>query len=353
MKHFDAVLVLPHLNIQNATATASPLTHGFPSITAFMGLMWALERKLSSQGIPLHLHGVGVVCHHHQEHTTSSFVRNFKLSRGPLDRHGESSPIVEEGRMHLQITLVMGVTEKRVPQSSESVRQASAQQLSQWAQLAGRTLGGMRVAGGSVAPTRPQPCKRTEPWMELLPQAPGAASSAFRRWRRQWIPGYALVGRDQLLASRLERLQAEDPAAKLVDAWLDASSLNMRAQLRADGTRPADGKVAWRDPSRPTDDSWLVPMPVGYTSLIGRPLNAGEVRNARDGTSPFDFVESVYSLGQWLNPLHLQNVHQLLWFPEHDAELGLYRCRNHYERFAEPAATTGFEDAPRQAHMPA
>ena len=38
----QAILVLPHLRIQNANAIGSPLTHGFPSITAFTGLMWAL-----------------------------------------------------------------------------------------------------------------------------------------------------------------------------------------------------------------------------------------------------------------------------------------------------------------------
>jgi hypothetical protein len=41
--------------VQNANAIASPLTHGFPSITAFTGLMWALERKLAQAGMPLQL----------------------------------------------------------------------------------------------------------------------------------------------------------------------------------------------------------------------------------------------------------------------------------------------------------
>ena len=47
----QAILVLPRLRVQNANAISSPLTHGFPSITAFTGLMWALERKLSQAGI--------------------------------------------------------------------------------------------------------------------------------------------------------------------------------------------------------------------------------------------------------------------------------------------------------------
>ena len=80
----QAILVLPHLRIQNANAIASPLTHGFPSITAFTGVMWALERKLAQAGVPLQLHGVGVVCHHHQEQVTQGYVRNFNLTRNPV-----------------------------------------------------------------------------------------------------------------------------------------------------------------------------------------------------------------------------------------------------------------------------
>ena len=53
MKQPQAILVLPHLRIQNANAIASPLTHGFPSVTAFTGVMWALERKLAPVGVPL------------------------------------------------------------------------------------------------------------------------------------------------------------------------------------------------------------------------------------------------------------------------------------------------------------
>ena len=42
---FTHLLVLPRLRVQNANAISSPLPHGFPAMTAFLGLMWALERK--------------------------------------------------------------------------------------------------------------------------------------------------------------------------------------------------------------------------------------------------------------------------------------------------------------------
>jgi CRISPR-associated protein Csy2 len=64
------LLVLPRLRVQNANAISSPLTHGFPAITAFTGLMWALERKARSRGLDVRFQGVGVVCHSHQEQST-------------------------------------------------------------------------------------------------------------------------------------------------------------------------------------------------------------------------------------------------------------------------------------------
>jgi CRISPR-associated protein Csy2 len=108
----QAILVLPHLHVQNANAISSPLTHGFPSITAFTGLMWALQRKLVQAQIPLRLLSMGVVCHHHQEQVSQGYVRTFNLTRNPVDKDGSMAAIVEEGRMHLQASLILAVAEK-------------------------------------------------------------------------------------------------------------------------------------------------------------------------------------------------------------------------------------------------
>ncbi|MGQ0711939.1 MAG: type I-F CRISPR-associated protein Csy2 [Rhodoferax sp.] len=125
----QVILVLPHLRIQNANAIASPLTHGFPSITAFTGVMWALQRKLAQAGVPLQLHGVGVVCHHHQEQVTQGYVRSFNLTRNPVDKDGSTAAIVEEGRMHLQITLVLAVSEKLSPGAPAALVQGNETQM--------------------------------------------------------------------------------------------------------------------------------------------------------------------------------------------------------------------------------
>ena len=56
----EAMLVLPHLRVQNANAVSSPMTWGFPAITAFIGLMHALARRLPADS-GLEFRGVGVI----------------------------------------------------------------------------------------------------------------------------------------------------------------------------------------------------------------------------------------------------------------------------------------------------
>lgn len=340
----QAILVLPHLRIQNANAIGSPLTHGFPCITAFTGLMWALERKLTQAGVTLRLNAVGVVCHHHQEQVTQGYVRSFNLTRNPVDKDGSTAAIVEEGRMHLQITLVLAVSEKTAPGAPSALVQGNDAQLADWAKTAGHIVEGMRVAGGSVLPSRPVPGKRVRPWMAIVPEDPDAAATEFRRWRRQWLPGFALVGRDDLLAQRLLQLRAAQPDATLLDAWLHAARFNHQPLPNADGTPTPDGKVRWGDPLRPSGSGWVVPLPVGYAALTAS-HPAGSVRNARDATVPLRFVESVYSLGEWVSPHRLHSLEQLLWRAETDDATGLHRCRNGY-RPEPPAGNDDSADNP-------
>ena len=323
----QAVLVFPHLRVQNANAISSPLTHGFPSITAFTGLMWALERKLEQAGIALNLLKVGVICHSHDEQVVDGYVKTFRLMRNPVGKDGGTAAIVEEGRIHLDITLVFGVAAEQATQLVQAVDDP-AQPL---AQRIAEVLACMRIAGGSVLPTRKLPGRRTQPWLALIPEDAQARAAAFKQWRRQWLPGYALVGRDDLLAERWAYLRQSQPDASLLDAWLHAARFNHAPVAAAEGeTPPADGKVRWSDPLRSKGAGWTVPIPVGYASLTGQPHAPGEVANARDATTPVAFVESVYSLGEWISPHRLHSADALMWHADTDHAKGLYRCRSGY-----------------------
>lgn len=80
-----------------------------------------------------------------------------------------------------------------------------------------------------------------------------------------------------------------------------------------------------------------MPIPVGYGAL-GELHAPGSIANARDTSTQFRFVESLYSAGEWLSPHRLRSP-QLLWYADRQPDAGLYRCRNDYR----PATDTNFD----------
>ncbi len=321
-----AVLVLPHIRVQNANAISSPMTWGFPAITAFTGLMTALERRLGRDA-GIAFYGVGVICHGFEAQVTSAgYTRAFHLTRNPVLADGSTAGIVEEGRVHLDLSLVFDVqlTDGR---RGDAERTALAERVAD-------QLAGMRLAGGSVMPALPGPARRPiRPTLELLPdeEQGEARRKQFRRLARRCLPGFALVSRDDLLQTRLAELRTSDPAATTLDAWLDLSRWNLRATQRPPKAGD-DGppKIEWVSDPRA---GWTVPIPVGFAALsdVHAP---GTVGGARDMTTPFRFVETVWSMGQWISPHRLKSLSDLVWAahhePDHPTEHGLYRCRNHY-----------------------
>lgn len=321
--HVPALLVLPHLRIQNANAISSPLTHGFPAMSAFLGLMWALERKLAGAW-PLVFDGIGVICHSHEEQTTEGgFTRAFRLTRNPVGKDGGTAAIVEEGRIHLELTLVFGIRGGIVGESEE-VHHACARAVA-------NTLAQMRVAGGSVLAGQ-------APVFTRFDEKPDEAAKQFRQLCRRWLPGFALVSRDDLLASRLIELRNTTHAdATALDAWLDLSRFNWQSErketLDPETRAVKKTEIVWQTGR----EGWLVPIPVGYGALSDL-HPPGAVANARDASTPFRFVESLYSIGEWLAPHRLQSPQQLLWYADTDAQAGLYRVRNDYAAGLKPTA---------------
>lgn len=335
--HFqpDGLLVLPRLRIQNANAISSPLTWGFPSPTAFLGFAHALERRLSER-FGVAFGGVGIVCHafdaqtfrpNRRQHLVFTQTRNpvyLKRDIAKFIAEGTPSAIVEEGRAHLQISLVIAV--------SGSFEEAQQEQ--NFADIAHDMALGMRVAGGSVLPpTTPRaPRPQWVPW----PSVQADRRKTFTRLRRQLLPGFALVHRPDLLGERLNRLQDANHDATALDALLDLTRLNHAPAQPKGDSASTNEKVEWEVEKRA---GWLVPLAVGYAGIS--PLHApGEVTGARDNATPFRFVESLYSLGQWIGPHRLNQLDQLLWHSTADPDAGLYRCTNRYAELIETRTET-------------
>jgi CRISPR-associated protein Csy2 len=322
-----ALLVLPRIRVQNANAISSPLTWGFPSITAFTGLMTALARRLGGQA-GIRFERVSVVCHDFEAQVSQGgYTRSFCLTRNPVLQNGNTAAIVEEGRVSVDITLVFKV------QISTSLLDDTAR--TECAAKVADLLAGMRIAGGSVMPQLPG-SKRKAPSAKLVlvPDDADERDKQFKRLSRQWLPGFALVSRDDLLQKRLNELSESKataaPQLTLLDAWLDLSRINYRANrtMKIDEATGVSTKtVEWANDSR---SGWLTPIPVGYAALAEL-HPPGKVACARDPALSFCFVESVYSIGQWLSPHRASNIDQLMWQAHYNPVTGLYRCMNDYQ----------------------
>ncbi|MDR2365097.1 MAG: type I-F CRISPR-associated protein Csy2 [Zoogloeaceae bacterium] len=323
--HFEHLLIVPRLRVQNANAISSPLTHGFPAMSAFLGLMWALERRTTAQGLDVLFNAVGVVCHDYQEQVAEdTFAKAFCLTRNPsLDKSKIGSDgkikkpdaIVEEGRIHLDLSLVFAVQSRTL---SEHMALGQTDAANAVAAKVNEHILTMRIAGGSVVHLPDSRAQKAD--IVSLIGTEADQQKAFNRAKLRLLPGFTLVSRDDLLEARHAEMRAQDPDASRLDAWLSLSRVNWRCV-----TSP-DKKLEWK---RDNPGGWLRPIPVGYGTLSG-PHDPGAVANARDAKTPFCFVESLYSIGEWLSPHRLNSPQDLLWYADHVPDAGLYRCRNDY-----------------------
>jgi CRISPR-associated protein Csy2 len=258
---------------------------------------------------PVTLEGVGIICHAFDPQIGEGYVKSFSLTRNPVDHQGSPTPFVEEGRAHLEVSLLIGVR-------GEGVASANEEELAELTTSLAERLQTQRLAGGTVVPISPKNK------LELV-QA-GSTEKRLKKLKRRLMPGFALVERSDRLHQQLLELQEHAPQATALDALLDASALHWDCVV--EGAEDGKQTVDWRVRPR---SGWVVPLPVGYRAIS--PLYAaGEVLNARDKETPFRFVESLYSLGEWVSPHRVQELDQFLWHHQAEPETGIYRCINHY-----------------------
>ncbi|MDF2867618.1 MAG: csy2 1 [Gammaproteobacteria bacterium] len=309
MKSPDAILILPHLKVQNANIISSPLTWGFPAVTAVLGFVHALERKLS-QHYEIKLGGTGIICHRFMPQVFQSRPGGdtvFCLTRNPLQKDGATPAFVEEGRAHLEISLVVQVAGASCTEHEEAVKAMLTNIL--------QTVYSLRFAGGSILPETQPGAKPIQ--LINWPDTDEEMQKLTKARLRRLLPGFALISREQLLAERTQQLQLINPQATALDALLEFSSLNFEVDSVAENT-------LWKISQK---RGWVVPIPIGYKALSDL-YAPGTVLNVRDTDHPFRFVENIYSLGQWLSPHRIRYLNDIFWHYQIDSTKGIYRCIN-------------------------
>lgn len=301
-------LLLRQVKIHNANAFSSPLTIGFPAMTAWLGAMHALERKLRCNEAlsSIRLKKLAVSCHDFNLQTykgPGDYVNSVIITSNPLRKKGasfERPPFIEEARIHLTVSLLIEVD--GLSSSSYSI----------FNEKTTKVLNGMKIAGGDILAFSPidDPIKSTSTRGSRILLVDEDSEKDVRRAIRSLMPGYVLIERRQLLKQRQEKLEAQDT----LQALLDLLALHYEHD---------DEHDTWHLQPR-EEQGWLVPIVTGFKGLT--PL--GHVANQRDASTLHRFAEPVLTLGEFKMPHHFQDINQMMWQYHYDEQDGLYVCVN-------------------------
>lgn len=318
-------LVLGHIDVQNANSIAG-LTWGFPAITHFLGFTHALSRKISKQyqgSYDTELLGCAVISNsvHNKVYQPKKYADfEFLQSKNPpvLAKHKVGSPpIIEEGKMNLTVSLVIELSDS-LSLTNEGIKEFE-QHISELCSI-------MRLAGGTilnVKSTKLLSASTDEQHNDLL-----------KRVKRLTMPGFVLLDRSEYLKDHYQVLQeshkdsGNQEKPKLLDAWLDFSALNYKANplLAKDQMEPGQQTPAeWKYVPKPRP-GYLVPLMTGYKA-ISELYTAGVVESTRDSTTPTRFVEAVHSVGEWKGMHSTKSLTNIIWHYQQDGEW--YLCQQH------------------------
>lgn len=285
-------ILLKNVRVQNVNAT-SGLTYGFPSVINFLGFAHALSRTLvvensvSLNGVVVISHSVDIQCY-----ATEGWGDHcFALTRNPLNRKGDTDPIIEEGRMSMCVSLFIEITGD-VPQDSMG-------QLALMSTIEEKALF-MRLGGGQIIDI--ESC--------VFVEDEDAQHSAVRSLSR----GTVLLDRSDYLDKHYTSMLESDRNVSQFDAWIDFVKIKFESTaIPSSNGQDVDDLVLgkWALVPKP-NPGYLVPILVGYKA-ISDIANAGSVPGVRDQVTPVAFAEPVHSVGEWKSIHRLKHLDLAVW----------------------------------------
>ena len=301
-------LAIPDIKIHNANAMSSSYTIGFPAMTAWLGAMHALQRRLRQAGFSdIVLKKIAVSCHKCDLQVYKDVHdRNFSIigTANPLKKKGSSferPPFMEEARCHLSVSILVEIDGYAQDKSKELINSVK------------RSLYRMKIAGGDIEPNIKEDNKREYKKKELKIINDVDYSNFRKKVNQLMMPGFMLVERSDLLT----KVSGKDN----LDSLIQALSVNVSVERNEKNVI-----TSFKSKKILANSGWLVPAVVGFKDLTGKMI----VANQRDYDYDHYFVEPLVTLGEFIMPYRCENIDSLMWFYDYDAVNGLYLCKNNY-----------------------
>ncbi|MBE0440436.1 MAG: type I-F CRISPR-associated protein Csy2 [Gammaproteobacteria bacterium] len=289
------ILIIPRIKIQNANALSSPYTIGFPAMTAWLGAMHALQRKLNAKNdafTDLKFNSVAVVSHAFNLHTykgSGDFNHSIISTSNPLKKDGKRPSTIEEARCHLTVSLLVEYSGIDQDEAQDMLEPLSS------------LLYCMKIASGDVLDFKtPQLIKiKTEQETHKL--------------MTKLMPGFCLIERRDLVQAAM--IQGLDG----MDALLEYLKINSNCDV-AQKKEGENDKIEWLQTRK--HSGWLVPIAVGFQGIT----DLFSADNQRNPEVQHRFAESVVTLGEFIMASRIDHLDKMLWHYARP-ENGLYLCK--------------------------
>lgn len=277
------ILLMPNLKIHNANALSSPYTIGFPAMTAWLGFMHALERKLqNTEFSDIKFTGVIVSCLDSYLHTKGKYISSIVATSNPLDKDGKRPSFIEEARIDLEVSIAIECEMEMIDHEK-------------FTNLIDNLLPTLKVASGDLIQAKP--AKHLE-----------IQENDIRGLIRYLMPGFCLVSRRDLMQKSM------DSGKDAIDAMLDYLKTTRHIK---------HGK--YTKPNK-KEQGWIVPISIGYQGIS----ELKNIKNQRDTKTPHKFAESIVSLGEFKMPHRFDTLDEMIWRYKHNKDDDLYLCQNNF-----------------------
>ncbi len=299
------VLLVPHIKVHNANALSSPFTVGFPAMTAWLGAVHALQRKVNASGLRnVNFEKVAVVSHDMNLQTKigqGDFVQSIIVPKRPpstkkelTDFNAGSAPsFIEEARCHLDVSFLI-----EYPRIDRDDEKGLIEQVTHHLNAS------MKIAGGDILSFQKPTLHRIEEGND----------TELHRLTRKLMPGFAIIERRELMIDAMEQ------GKEAMDALLDYLAIHHSCQ------QDDAGNVAWT--SQRKTSGWIVPIATGFHGIT----KLGLAKNQRDPNTHHRFAESVVTLGEFRMLHRIHFLDEILWCYHADMKKNLYLCQQTSQR---------------------
>ena len=284
-------ILISGLEIHNANAMSSTITIGVPAMTAWLGAVHALERKVRKKHILEEVRFIKVAVSYLQTDLqvykeTGSHINSIVGTVNPLDKDGTRASFIEEPRIHLKVSLLI---------EAEGIEGDIEDELYQTLY---KVLHVMKFAGGDVIRFK-----------DISILYSGGETSADRKIIVKLMPGFILIERTDLLVK--ENDDSGDTLERLLNYVAIRNVLSIENGIR-------------RLRKSRKEKGWLVPIAVGFKGIS----KLGKVENQRDSTKPHCFVEPIVTLGEFKMAYRFTAIDDIMWHYQYIENGQFYLCVN-------------------------